>query len=121
MLNNSTYIGRLTKDPDLKHFEGEKCKVSFTIAVQRDFKNSFETYDADFIPCFAWDARAKVFAQHLKKGSLVAVIGKMRSRSYDGTNGKVYVLELQIENLDFLEKKKKDEGNVYQFSDNPLD
>lgn len=129
MLNSCVFIGRLTKDPDLIGFENENAVLRFSIAVQRDFKNNKGNYDADFISCVAWGKRARTYAKYLTKGNLISVKGSMRSNFYEDpvTNSKCYTLDLIIDSVDFLEKKKglnsgvdSNQDNGFKFSEDPL-
>lgn len=120
LLNNYTCIGRVTKDLELKQTGTEKANVRFSVAVQRSFKNGDGNYDADFIPCVAWGTRAVAYSNNLKKGSLISVTGSLRSRDYiDPQDGKkIFILELQVDEIDFLEKKPKE--TEFKLSEDPF-
>lgn len=125
MLNINSYVGRLTKDPVLKELEGDNAFLRFSIAVKREFKNAQNEYDADFIPCVVWGARAKTFAKTLSKGSLISIVGKLRSSNYvdPETEKTRYNLEVHVDELGYLDSKPKvEETNPgFQLSENPLD
>ena len=105
MLNNVSLIGRLTKDPEIKAV-GENRVCNFTLAVNRTFKNKDGERDADFIQCQAWNKQADFINTFLKKGQLVAVVGEIRTRSYDHEDGsKRYVTEVAIGSVQSLEKR----------------
>lgn len=117
MLNKAILIGRLTKDPELMQSKNGKKVIQFTLAVNRDKDNS------DFIACVAWEKTAELIAQYLKKGSQLAVEGEIRTRSYDDkavANRKVYVTEILVKSIYFLESKKA-EPQPQPTYDNPWD
>jgi single-strand DNA-binding protein len=104
-MNRVVLVGRLTKDPDLRYTPNGVPVATFTLAVNRPFKNNGET-EADFINCVVWRKPAENCANFLKKGSLAGVDGRIQTRSYDGQDGKkVYVTEVQAESVQFLEPK----------------
>lgn len=107
MLNKFCAIGRLTKDPELRRTNTGAAVASFNIAVNRSFKNQQGEYEADFIPCVAWNKTAENIDLYCEKGSLIAIEARMQSRSYDNAQGqKVYVIEAICESVQFLDKKK---------------
>ncbi len=88
MLNRVILIGRLTRDPELRVTPGAGVPVtSFTLAVDRPFANADGQREADFIDCTAWRKLAETIAQHLAKGRLVAVEGRLQVRSYTAQDG----------------------------------
>lgn len=90
MLNQVVLIGRLTRDPELRYTPGNGTAVAtFTIAVDRSFvgKDGTRTKEADFIPIVTWSKLAENCASHLKKGLLVAVVGRLQIRSYEDSQG----------------------------------
>lgn len=88
MLNHITLMGRLTDNPDLRSVGSGISTVSFTIAVNRDFKNK-ETgnYEADFIDIQAWRHTAEFVSKYFTKGQLVAVEGRLQIESYTDREG----------------------------------
>ena len=85
MINNVTLIGRLTKDVELKRTPSDIATAQFTIACNRNFKNAKGEYDADFVNCVMWRDQAERFANWTKKGNLVAIVGRIQTRNYEGT------------------------------------
>lgn len=105
MINNVVLVGRLTKDVELRKTQNGKSVVSYTLAVNRQFKQEGQP-DADFINCVAWNKTADLMDQYLHKGSLVGVEGRIQTRSYQDNTGKnVYVTEVLTESVQFLENK----------------
>ena len=114
MTNNVVLIGRLVRDVDLRQTSTGKEMTYFTLAVNRNFKNEQGEQAADFIGCVAYGKTAENMARFLSKGSLIAVEGRISTRSYQAKDGKtVYVTEVVVGNVTFLESKKQ--GNSYQF------
>lgn len=78
MLNNVVLMGRLTKDPELRHTQSNIPVASFTIAVDRGYKKD----EADFINIVAWRGTAEFVSKWITKGQLIAVSGKLQTRKY---------------------------------------
>lgn len=108
MINNVTLTGRLTRDPELRYTaEKGRAVTRFTLAVNRDFVNGDGVREADFLNVVAWGKLAETCANYLAKGSLIGIIGRLQSRSYENKDGQtVYVTEVKMEKLTFLEPKK---------------
>ncbi|MDA8234379.1 MAG: single-stranded DNA-binding protein [Clostridia bacterium] len=127
MLNRIILIGRLTKDPELRYTTTGKAVASFTLAVDRPFKNQQGEREADFIPVVVWGVQAESCANYLNKGKLAAVDGRIQVRTYDGQDGqKRWVTEVVAENVRFLSPKEGGAavggnfGNDTNFSDDDL-
>ena len=106
MINNVTFIGRLTRDAELRYTPSNIATVQFNVACNRNFKNANGEYDADFINCVMWREQAERFCNWTKKGMLVGITGRIQTRSYEGNDGKrVYVTEVVAENFQVLEKR----------------
>ncbi|MCK4259406.1 MAG: single-stranded DNA-binding protein [Halanaerobiales bacterium] len=82
MLNRIILIGRLTRDPELRYTTNGTAVASFALAVERPFVNQQSGQrDADFIDVVVWRKMAETCANHLGKGRLVAVEGRLQIRS----------------------------------------
>lgn len=112
MINSTTLVGRLTRDPELKHTPNQQPYVYFTLAVNRNFKNqSTGEREADFINCVIWGRHAEKLSEWCHKGHLIGIIGRIQTRSYeDGTGRKVYVTEVVAGSFENFESRK-DNGN----------
>lgn len=108
MINNVSLTGRLTRDPELKYTNGSNTPVlSFTLAVNRNFKNKQGDVEADFINCVAWNKAAENISNYFQKGSLIGIEGSIQTRTYDDKDGKrVYLTEVYVKTFSFLEAKK---------------
>ncbi|EAF1769679.1 single-stranded DNA-binding protein [Listeria monocytogenes] len=106
MMNRVVLVGRLTKDPELRYTPAGVAVATFTLAVNRPFKNGQGEQEADFIQCVVWRKPAENVANFLKKGSLTGVDGRVQTRNYEGNDGKrVYVTEIVAESVQFLEHR----------------
>ncbi|EAG1659637.1 single-stranded DNA-binding protein [Listeria monocytogenes] len=111
MMNRVVLVGRLTKDPDLRYTPAGAAVATFTLAVNRPFKNAQGEQEADFINCVVWRKPAENVANFLKKGSMAGVDGRVQTRNYEGNDGKrVYVTEIVAESVRFLESKQNGAG-----------
>ena len=112
MLNRIVLIGRLTRDPELRYTQSGVPVASFTLAVDRSFKNAQGERETDFINIVVWRQQAENCAQYLAKGKLAAVDGSLQLRSYTGNDGvKRTVAEVVADTVRFL--SPKDSGSSY--------
>ena len=106
MLNRVILIGRLTRDPELRYVPSGQPVASFTLAVDRPFTNQAGERETDFIDIVAWRKLADQVSQHLSKGRLVAVEGRLQIRSYETQDGqKRKVAEVVADAVRFLDRK----------------
>ncbi len=106
MLNRIILIGRLTRDPELRYVPSGQPVSSFTLAVDRPFVNQQGERGTDFIDIVAWRRLAEQVTQHLSKGRLVAVEGRLQIRSYETQDGqKRKVAEVVADAVRFLDRK----------------
>lgn len=112
-INLCVLIGRTTKDIELRRTGSGTAVASFTLAVNRDFKTQ-DGQDADFINCVAWKKTAELLNQYVHKGDRIALSGSIRTRNYEDNHGKkVYVTEVLVNHVEFLETKKNSEQSNY--------
>lgn len=112
MINNVVLVGRLTRDADLKYTQSNIAVATFTLAVNRPFKNEAGEREADFINCVIWRQSAENLANWAKKGSLIGVTGVIQTRSYDNQQGqRVYVTEVVASNFQLLESRNSQQNN----------
>ncbi len=125
MLNKAILIGRLTRDPELKYLQNGTAVASFTLAVDRTFKNKDGEKEADFIPIVAWRKTAELCGKYLAKGSQAAISGRIQTRSYDANDGtKRYVTEIVADEVQFIGSKADSPRNINNDNDNfgvPMD
>lgn len=113
-MNKSILVGRLTKDVELKTTQSGVSVCSFTIAVNRKFKNSEGNYDADFINCVAWRGQAEFLSKYFEKGSVVGIVGTIQTRSYDSDGHKVWVTEVVADEVSFVGGKKEESNEAVE-------
>ena len=105
MLNKVILIGRLVADPQLRYTQSGIAVTNFTLAVDRPFVTQGGEREADFIDIVTWRKLAEVCANHLSKGRLVAVEGRLQIRSYDDQNGvRRKASEIVADNVRFLDR-----------------
>ena len=112
MLNRIVLIGRLTQDPELRYTKNGIAVASFTLAVDRRYKNAEGERETDFIDVVVWRQQAENCANYLSKGKLCAVDGSLQIRSYeakDGTRRKA--AEVIADDVRFLSPK---DGGSYR-------
>lgn len=120
-MNKIILIGRLTRDPELRYTSNNTATTSFTVAVDRRFKQEGQP-TADFISVVAWGKTAEVISKYFKRGNRIALTGRLQTRNYDDKDGKkVYVTEVVTDEVEFVESKKeaedKQEYPVYTDND----
>ncbi|HET0714595.1 TPA: single-stranded DNA-binding protein [Streptococcus pneumoniae] len=112
MINNVVLVGRLTRDAELRYTQSNIAVTTFTLAVNRPFKNEAGEREADFINCVIWRQLAENLANWAKKGSLIGVTGVIQTRSYDNQQGqRVYVTEVVASNFQLLESRNSQQNN----------
>lgn len=87
MLNKVFIMGRLTRDPELRRTNSGTAVASFTLAVDRDFKNADGTKETDFIDVVAWRNTAEFVSKYFTKGRMAVVEGKLQIRDWQDKNG----------------------------------
>lgn len=106
-MNKVFLIGRLVRDPELRYTSSNIPTATFTLAVDRNFTNQNGEKEADFINIVVWKKFAENVKKYLAKGSLIAIGGRIQTRSYDNEKGeKRYVTEVVAEKITFLDTKK---------------
>jgi hypothetical protein len=104
-------VGRLTRDVELRYTPSNQAVATFTLAVNRNFKNQNGEREADFINVVIWRQQAENLANWAKKGALIGVTGRIQTRSYDNQQGqRVYVTEVVAESFQLLESRTAREG-----------
>lgn len=114
-MNTVQLVGRLTRDIELKFTASGTVTGSFNLAVNRNFTNQQGEREADFINCVIWRKAAENLANWTRKGSLIAIDGRLQTRSYDNKHGqKVYVTEVVVNNFDLPESKETTNNRAAQ-------
>lgn len=112
MLNVTAIMGRLSRDPELRQTTTGKNVASFTIACSRGRKDANGKDLVDWIPVVAWEHTAEFVCKYFEKGSLIAIDGRLQSRSYqdrDGNNRTA--IEIVANNVNFAGSKSTGGGS----------
>ena len=114
MLNLVTIQGRLCADPDLRRTQNGTSVASFTLAVDRDFKGSDGSREADFIPVVCWRQLAEHMQRWFTKGQMAIVSGRIQTRQYTDKDGnKRTATEIVADRVYFCESKKDRDEESY--------
>ena len=101
-MNCLQIIGRLTKDPDMVYTPNDMAATRFIVAINEKTKDK---KIVDFIPVVILGERAEAAAKYLTKGNQVAIVGKIRTRTYTKENVKMYFTEIKAEYVQYLDSK----------------
>ena len=113
MLNKAILMGRLTRDPELRHTQSNMAVCSFRLAIDRDRKGPNGERQTDFIDCVAWGRQAEFVAQWFAKGVMAIVVGRVQSRQWQDQNGNNRTaIEVNCDEVSFGETKKSRESNA---------
>jgi single-strand DNA-binding protein len=108
-MNRVCLCGRLVRDPELRYTANGAAVAKFTLAVDRGYTNKQGEKETDFIFISVWRGLAENVAKYTKKGSLVALEGKLQVSSYQNSEGRtVWTTEVVADNVRFLDTKKKE-------------
>lgn len=122
MINNVVLVGRITRDLELKYTPQNKAVVTFSLAVNRQFKNAQGEREADFINCVIWGASAENLANWSKKGALIGITGRIQTRNYENQQGqRIYVTEVFANSFQMLESKGNQQANDNSLMQNEPD
>ena len=103
-MNKVIMMGRLTKDPEVR-YSGEMAIARYSLAVDRKFKREGEP-TADFINCVTFGKNGEFAEKYLRKGTKIAVTGRIQTGSYKDKDGKtVYTTDIVVEEHEFAESK----------------
>lgn len=106
-MNKVILMGRLTRDPELQQTPQGTPVCRFSIAVNRRFAREGQQ-QADFINCTAWRQQAEFISKWFPKGSMIAVVGSIQTRSWDGQDGKKqYATDVVVEEVHFTGSKSE--------------
>lgn len=112
-MNKVILMGRLTRDVEMRQTTNGISLARFSIAVNRRFAKEGQQ-QADFINCIAWRQTGEFIARYFRKGSMIAVVGSIQSRSWDGQDGKKqYATEVNVEEAYFTGSKAETQNNGY--------
>lgn len=115
-MNKVILMGRLTRDPEVRYTQGDNAMAvaRYTLAVDRRFSrnNNGDEQTADFIGCVAFGRSGEFAEKYLRKGTKIAVTGRIQTGSYTNKDGvKVYTTDVVVEDQEFAESKNASGGN----------
>ena len=112
MLNTITIAGRMVRDPELRRTGSGKAVTSFSVACDRDFKNSQTgEKEVDFLDCVAWGSTAETVERYFRKGQMAMVTGRLQIRQYTDKNGqKRRYAEILVSSVYFCGGKENGSG-----------
>ncbi len=109
MLNHIVLMGRLTRDPELRHTGSGLAVVAFSLAVDRDFKSQGGEKETDFVDIVAWRSTADFVSKYFTKGRMAVVEGRLQIRDWtdkDGNNRRS--AEVVAEHVYFGDSKRSE-------------
>ena len=120
-LNKILLVGRLTRDPELRHVPNGSPVTNFGIAVNRRWRDSSGEFKEEscFVTIVCWARLAELCAEHLHKSSMVFVEGRLQSRSWEVEGGdKRVTIEVRADKVQFLDKREKQENQSEESQEN---
>jgi single-strand DNA-binding protein len=107
-INKVILTGRLTRDPEMRHTNNSTPVCNFSIAVDNGYGENKTT---DFINCVAWNKTAEFVEKHFTKGRMIALVGRLSTRTWEGQDGKKnYVTEVTVSEVSFCDSKPEGQG-----------
>lgn len=118
-INKVILMGRLSKDPELRHTNNNTPVCNFSIAVDNGYGENKTT---DFINCVAWNKTAEVVGKYFTKGRMIALVGRISTRNWEGEDGrKNYVTEVTVNEVSFCDSKAEGQNSVGNTQASPSD
>ena len=106
MINKVILLGRMTNEITIRHTNSGKAVGTFTVAIDNGYGDNKTT---DFINCVAWEQRAEFIKNWFGKGRMIALVGRLATRSWEGDDGRRnYVTEVIVSEVSFAGEKKED-------------
>jgi len=109
MINKVTLLGRVGKDPEVRHFENDGAVCNFSLATNRSYKNKNgeKVEETEWHNLVIWSRGLVTVAEkYIKKGTLLYVEGRLATRSWDDQSGaKKYTTEIMVESFKMLDGK----------------
>ena len=103
MINKVILMGRLTRDPEMRHTNSGTPVTTFSIVINSGYGENQRT---DFVNCLAWNKTAEFVTKYFTKGKMIIVIGRITTRSWETQDGKrAYATEVVANEVSFGETK----------------
>ena len=115
-INRVFIIGRLTKDPELKYISSGTAVASMSIANNRIYvANGEKKEDVSFFNCIAWAKTGEIIAQYCRKGSQIAIDGRLQQKRWEDKEGKTQsAVEIVVDNIQFLSPRERGGDNNHE-------
>ena len=116
MLNNVNLMGRICNEIELRRTASGTAVTSFTLAVDRDFKNSAGEKETDFFDIVCWNNTAEFVSQYFRKGMMAVVSGRLQGRSWtdkDGNKRKTVEVRPSTESLPWQNRDTASGSNFH--------
>ena len=121
-MNKAILMGRLTRDPEIRYTQGDNpmCIARYTLAVDRRFSRNGNNdgNNADFIPCVVFGKSAEFTEKYLKKGTKIAVSGRIQTGSYQRDGQTIYTTDVVADRVEFLTPKSQTSEPLVQMTGN---
>jgi single-strand DNA-binding protein len=106
--NNVTLIGRAVAKPEFKDLPNT-ARASFTLAVERPYKDADDKHPTDFLNIVAWGKLADICGEYICKGCRVLTSGRIQARSYEVDGTTKWITEIIAESVNILEYANREE------------
>lgn len=117
MINSVVLIGRLTRVPDLRQTDKGTPVCNFSVAVDNGYGENKKT---DFINCVAWKGTAEFISKYFAKGQMIALTGRISTRTWEDNGATRYATEVYVREVDFCGGKADGQSNTNTFDAVPL-
>jgi single-strand DNA-binding protein len=114
-INKVILVGHVGKDPEVRYLDNNTPVASFTLATNETYKNKNgeKVTNTEWHNIVLWRGLAQVAEKYVKKGNMLFIEGKIRSRSWDDKDGiKRYTTEIIADNMQMLDKKESGPSNA---------
>ncbi len=109
-LNRIQLIGYLGRDPDSRFTPSGKRVTHFSLGITQRWKTGDENREStEWINVEVWDRLAEICSEHLKKGSLVYVEGRIKTDKYEDNGSNRYFTKVVALQVQFLDRRQPDE------------
>lgn len=117
-INETRHLGYLGRDPELKYTPNGSACCNFSLATKLVWKKDGQEHEkTDWHRCVAWNNVAELIAEHVKKGDLLYVAGRLQTRSYEQDGVKKYVTEIAVVDIEFVGKPKHEQQEALPFEE----
>ena len=108
--NYAQFIGRLTRDIEIRTTQSGKPVTNFTVAVNRQYNKERDRPESDFFPCVAWSSTAEFVSKYFHKGDWIGVSGRLQNRDWEKDGVKMRSTELIVDEVEFIGNKASNDS-----------